>query len=48
MENIDDIDKNYNITYQNIYDYKNVSKYIIILFAFLFIIYLITIFNQYN
>jgi len=45
MENIDN---NYNITYQNIYDYKNVSKYIIILFAFLLVIYLITIFNQYN
>lgn len=42
------MEEEYNVTYQNIYDYKNVAKYLIILFIFLFIIYLITIYNEFN
>jgi hypothetical protein len=38
----------YNVKYQNVYNYKDYSKYIVILFAFIFIIYLITIYFQYN
>lgn len=38
----------YETTYQNIYNYRNVTSYLIILFLFLFMIYIITIYNKYN
>lgn len=42
------MEEKYNITYQNIYDIKNITKYMIILFIFLFLIYLITIYYEFN
>jgi hypothetical protein len=46
--NITNNNKTYETTYQNIYNYRNVSSYLIILFIFLFMIYIITVYNKYN
>jgi hypothetical protein len=40
------MDTEYNTIYQNIYNYKNITKYIILLFIFFLIIYLIMVFNK--
>lgn len=39
---------NYLVTYENIYDYKNYNKVIILLFIFLLLIFLIVIIFKLN
>jgi len=39
---------NYLVTYENIYDYKNYNKVIILLFTFLLVIFLIIIIFKLN
>lgn len=39
---------NYNVTYENIYDYKNYNKVIILLFTLLLVIFLIVIIFKLN
>lgn len=39
---------NYLVTYENIYDYKNYNKVIILLFTFLLVIFLIVIIFKLN